>query len=59
MILPFHGKPKIFGLVTALGQSWVVFDTFTKMALFASAENMIFALFFQNAVTWSIMNINT
>ena len=49
-ILPFQGYAQNFcscsGLVAALFQSHVVFDSFPKMALFASAESLIFALFF-------------
>ena len=48
--LPLQGYAQNFcscsGLVTALHQSWVVFDAFPKIALFASAENLVFALFF-------------
>ena len=46
----FQGYAKIFcswsGLVTALCQSQVGFGAFQKMAWFASARNLVFALFF-------------
>ena len=48
--LSFQGYAIIFcswsGLVTALCQSQVVLGAFQKMAWFASAENLVFALFF-------------
>ena len=48
--LSFQGYAMIFcswsGLVTALCQSQVVLGAFQKMAWFASAENLVFALFF-------------
>ena len=48
--LSFRGYAIIFfswsGLVTALCQSQVVLGAFQKMAWIASAENLVFALFF-------------